>query len=328
MDAIAVLIPALEQRFDRNRRNALLTAHATQLLRACEPGAHGRIFAVANTGVHELLGRLESLRPSHVLVEHSPFSYGAEEATALAAAAWAHAHRLNVHAVSHPEYGRHSDAHDAPVVRALGAAAPLFAQTLRIFCHDAAWARTLAQRVPSCAQRIKVLEDWSVLTPGTVRPVDADAPQLLLVDALARAQLAKLFAAAATGRRRYRVAMLYGGEAGRQRLEGAIEDARAREWIVPLAALTDEHLAAAIAECSRVVIAALRQPSESARWARTAVAFGRSVTILDRNGESEQIERTVQTRWAAIAHAILVDERERALAASLEEDVEEPTIGI
>lgn len=328
MDALAVVLPVLERRFDGQRRDALLCAHAMQMVRACPESVRARIFDVSRANVHDVLARLSAFRPSHVLVEHSPLAYGSGDAVALAAAVWARVQPLPVLLVSHPEYGRHSDALDATVSDGLLSAGPLVAQATRVLCHEKSWARTIATRLPSCERRVEVVGDWPVLAPRAVRPVDAGAPQLVLIDTLARPALLKVLAAIAARDGLYRIAMLYGGDAGYERLAAAIEQLNLGERVTPLAALTDEHLASAIAECSRVVVAESRYASESMQWARTANGFGRCVTILKRDGSAEQIERPIETGWAGTAHTMLFGESGRALAASLEEDVEEPTIGI
>lgn len=325
MDSLAVILPRHAPQFSDGRRDALLTAHAAQLARAVSSEVRVRIFAVGEAQPNDVLARLSAHRPAHVLIEHTPFAYDRQGALPLAAGAWARAHSAIVTVAAHPEFGRAYDPPDAATHAALVAAGPLFAQAARIFCHESAWARAIGIRIPSTVPRLELLDPWPFAEPAAPTPVDTDAPWLVLLDDVPKRALAPLFARVRSERRPCRWATLFAGDGERARVAHACAAAGVSMEEVPIG--DGASLAAAIVAASLVVIAEPRVPLEAQRWTQTALAFGRRVAVVSADGAVTQIERPLESCWKTIAHAVLSRD-ERASAASFEEDVEEPSIGV
>jgi hypothetical protein len=315
MDSIAVLLPRYVPLFEGTRRDALLSAHARGLAAACGRRTRARIEAIADVDPDELLARLGAFRPTHIVIEHSPLAYDRHARTALAAASWGRAHSIAVSLVSHPEFGRAFDPPEAAVANALLSAGPLVAQASKVFCHETAWARVIAGRVPTCLDRLDVLDAWPILEPANVTPVDAAAAALVLLDDPLPGELNALIERLQREGAACTYATVFAPQAGDGRLPQ------------PAPIATEAELGAAIARASMLILACSRDATAPQRWKATAAAFARRIALVKRDGEVEQIERPVQSSWAAIVHAMISDE-DRALAASFEEDVEEPSVGI
>ncbi len=328
MESLAVIVPADEPRFDGSRADALLCAHAAQLTRIASKNARVRIFAVDAGEPHDLLARLSAFRPRHVLVEHAPLSYGRNGGMPLAAASWSKSHAITVTLVAHPEFGRSYDPPDSAVAAALLSAGPLVAQSSRVCCHETEWARVIAQRVPTCVERLDVIDAWPVIEPLSMIPVDTAAPRLLLLDDVPPRTLEYVLRAMRADDAQYRCVALFADEAQRIAIEDSIEAAGLSRRAPCLRATTAVELASLLASSSSVVVPESRNGAESRRWVRTAIAFGRRVTLCKHGGDAELIERPSETNWATIAHALLSGEHDRSLTAPFEEDVEEPSVGI
>ncbi len=299
MDSIAIVLPTHESRFDGVRRDAILTAHAAQFARACSSAAmRVKIVAANSIELHELIAQVAADRPTRILIEHTPLAYD-RAAVPLAVSAWGKAHVVPVLLVAHREYGRACDPPDAAVAKELLAAAPLFASATHVFCHESSWARVVGSRIPGAVERLELLEDWLVLEPKSVVPVDAAAPVLVLADDVPAAALERV-------------------------LHFLRNDGVAHRC---LTVQTVEELPAAFCEASAILVPASRREGEEMLWARTAAAYGRSVVRVLRDGSHEQVKRVAHSSWTAIAHCILSGEAASS-ATSLEEDVEEPPVGV
>lgn len=299
MDSLAIVLPAHESRFDGARRDAILTAHATQLARACSsPSTRVKVFATSDMQLHELLERIAAHRPARILIEHAPLAYE-HSVVPLAVASWGKAHVVPVLLLAHREYGHACDPPGTAVAKALLAAAPLFASATRVLCHESVWARVVGSAMPSVVERLELLDDWIVVEPKSVVPVAAAAPVLVLADAVPPTALERVLQAL----RRDGVAFRC------------------------LTVQTAEELPPAFCAASAILVPASRREGEEMLWARTAAAFGRSVVRIPRDGSHERVNRAEHSNWTAIAHCILSDEAD-ASATSFEEHVEKPSVGI
>ena len=308
VESLAIVLPAQETRFDGQRRDTLLTAHAAQLARACAKRSRVRVFATSEFDAHDLFARLGAFRPTHVLIEHTALAYR-DAAEPLAVASWGRAHAVRVTVVAHGEFARSWDPPESAIASGLAAAGPLLAQAGRIVCYETSWARVIGERFRNLVDHLEVVDPWPVLEPRSVVPVDASAPRLALVDDVAPRTLASLLDALREDGEPYRCAALFGAVLPNEP-NAKVENVE-----------TGVELARAIADASLVVIPECRHETETQRWVRTALAFGRRVIVVRADGAIEQIERPAETTWPAIAHTLLRGE-DRALAASLEEDVE------
>ena len=314
MDSVAVVLPAHEPRFDGSRRDAVLTTHAAQLARIGSQSMRVRVFAADAFEMHDLLARLAAFRPARIVVEHSPLAYDHASGVPIAIASWGKARSVPVALVAHAEFARVCDPPENAVANGLMAAGPVLAQCDRIICHESAWARVIGERFRSCVERLELVDAWPIFEPPSVVPVDASAPRLVLVDDVGSKPLTQLTNALRGDGATYRYVTLF-----RSAALPAME---------AIAAGEGAELAQLFVESSLVVIPESRHIDETKRWIRTALAFGRRVMVVKPSGEVEEIERPAETTWSAIAHSILSRENDRALAVSLEEDVEKPPIGI
>lgn len=346
MNRIAVIHPAFEPRLDGVRRDVLLTAHAMQFARGlAQTGARVRIFTVAKAATppievvgeawglhttHELLARLEAFRPTQIVIEHAPLAYGSHYFVALSAASWARVHGVPAMLAAHPEYGRRREPPDTATLGGIISALPLFATVCGVLCHDAAWARILAQRSPAAASRLELLDDWTPIEPPNILPVDTAAPILLVFDDVADASLSRVLARlrADSSQAVYRAVLLFADAVRRSRVRDTVETAGVADRVHFMEVQTPTELSRAFFAASRVIIAQSRRAGEELRWAHCAAVHGRCAVLVQADGTAAEIESSGSS-WVSIAHrALALFDAASLSATALEEHIQEPPVGI
>ncbi len=346
MNSVAVVLPAYEPFLSGERRDAWLTAHATQFaLRCARTNARVRIFATGSTAdpaielvgerwsisaAHDLLAGIEAFAPTEILIEQAPLAYQGQVAVPLSVAAWARMHGVPAVLVAHPEYGRRT-LPESSVIEGTLAASPAFAACAAILCHETAWARTLAKTLPGIVPRLDLLDEWTLIEPEGIVPVDTAAPALLLLDGIAAASLNKLFGHLRDDHSAlsYQCAPLFANSDEEARIRGAIAASGIGRRVQMIAAKTPAQLSQAMGAVSLVIIPESRSPDDAMRWAGCAVVHGRRTVVLHDDGIAQPIESVAISDWASIAHRVLASfDAIAASATAFEEDVEKPPIGI